>query len=73
MMNSIPNRPAITNVLIKASANSVFRTKLLTNPQAALAEMNLSPEDIEVLAGVEAQNLPEYAQQVKIKLMAERT
>jgi hypothetical protein len=35
--------------------------------------MNLSPEDIEVLAGVEAQNLPEYAQQVKIKLMAERT
>jgi hypothetical protein len=73
MMNSIPNRPAITNVLIKASANSVFRTKLLTNPQAALAEMNLSPEDIEVLASVEAQNLPEYAQQVKIKLMAERT
>lgn len=73
MMNSIPNRPAITNVLIKASANIVFRTKLLTNPQAALAEMNLSPEDIEVLADVEAQNLPEYARQVKIKLMAYRT
>jgi hypothetical protein len=73
MMNSIPNRPAITNVLIKASANIVFRTRLLTNPRAALAEMNLPPEDIEVLAGVEAQNLPEYTRQVKMKLMAYRT
>ena len=73
MMNSIPNRPAITNVLIKASANTVFRAKLLTNPQAALAEMDLSPEDIEVLASVEAQNLPEYARQVKMKLMSYRT
>jgi len=69
-MKSIPNRPAITNVLIKASANVAFRTRLLTDPKDALAEMNLPPEDVELLVGVQAPSLPEYARQVKVKLMA---
>ena len=66
----IPNRPAISNVLIKASANIAFRTKLLDNPQNALADMRLSPEDIEILADVQASTLKEYAVQVKTRLMA---
>lgn len=70
MMNFIPNRPAISNVLIKASANVAFRAKLLTNPHDAVAEFNLPPEDAEILTGVQALTLPEYARQVKVRLMA---
>lgn len=70
MMNLIPNRPAISNVLIKASANVAFRAKLLTNPQDVVAELNLPPEDAEILAGVQALTLPEYARQVKVRLLA---
>lgn len=69
-MKPVPNRPAISNVLIKASANIVFRAKLLTSPQDALAELNLPPEDIELLADVKALTLPEYARQVKDRLAA---
>ena len=69
-MKPVPNRPAISNVLIKASANIVFRARLLTNPKDALAELNLSPEDIELLADVKARTLPEYARQVKGRLTA---
>jgi len=68
-MNIIPNRPAISDVLIKASANVAFRAKLLTSPQDALSEMNLPPEDIEILANVRAPNLKEFAQQVKMRLL----
>ena len=66
---SIPNRPAISNVLIKASANVAFRSRLLTDPQNALAEMNLPPEDVAVLAGVQAPTLKEYARQVKMRAL----
>lgn len=69
-MQSIPNRPAISNVLIKASANVAFRTRLLAAPEAVLAELNLTPEDAEVLSNVHALTLPEYARQVKLRLMA---
>lgn len=69
-MQSIPNRPAISNVLIKASANVAFRAKLLTTPKDALAELNLPPEDVEILVGVHAPTLPEYARQVKVRLLA---
>jgi hypothetical protein len=69
MMRSVPNRPAISNVLIKASANVVFRTRLLSDPQDAVAEMDLPPEDLEVLAGVHAPTLKEYARQVKMRAM----
>jgi hypothetical protein len=69
-MKPVPNRPAISNVLIKASANIAFRAKLLTSPEAALAELNLPPEDTEILANVRALTLPEYARQVKLRLMA---
>ena len=67
-MKSITNRPAISDVLIKASANGSFRAKLLTSPQDALAEMNLPPEDAEILTDVKAPTLKEYAHQVKQRL-----
>lgn len=70
MMKPVPNRPAISNVLIKASANIAFRAKLLTAPKDALSELNLPPEDAEILASVQALTLPEYARQVKLRLMA---
>lgn len=69
-MKPVPNRPAISNVLIKASANITFRAKLLTAPKDALAELNLPPEDAEILTGVHAMTLREYARQVKVRLMA---
>jgi hypothetical protein len=69
MSAQVPYRPAISNVLVKASANVVFRTRLLTSPQEALAEMNVPPEDAEILTAVHAPTLSEYARQVKTKLM----
>lgn len=69
-MQFIPNRPAISNVLIKASANVTFRAMLLTSPQDALADMDLSPDDVEILTDVQATSLPEYARQVKTRLMS---
>jgi len=65
----VPNRPAISNVLIKASANVAFRVRLLTDPRGALAEMNLPREDAEILTGVQASTLKEYAHQVKMRLL----
>jgi hypothetical protein len=72
IVGSIPNRPAISNVLLKASANVTFRVRLLTNPEDALAEMNLPPEDVELLAGVTTPTLQEFARQVKTRLMVNR-
>jgi len=69
-MKSVPYRPAISNVLIKASANSVFRAMLLDNSYGVLIGMNLPPEDIRILANIEAPTLKEYASQVKMRLMA---
>lgn len=68
-MKTVPNRPAISNVLIKASANVVFRNRLLASPQDALLDMNVPPEDVEILAGVQATNLKEYAFQIKQRLL----
>jgi hypothetical protein len=68
-MKPIPNRPAISNVLIKASANITFRAKLLTSPHDALAELNVPPEDAEILANIQALTLPDYARQVKMRLL----
>ena len=65
----VPNRPAISNVLIKASANITFRSMLLSSPHEAVAEMNLPPEDIEILSNVQAPTLPDFARQVKMKLL----
>jgi len=69
MTKSVPNRPAISNVLIKASANVVFRSMLLNDPRNALAGMDLPPEDAEILVGVRANNLRDYARQIKTILM----
>jgi hypothetical protein len=70
MMQVIPNRPAISNILIKASANGAFRAMLLASPMEALADMGLSADDVEVLADVRASTLPDFARQVKVRLMA---
>jgi hypothetical protein len=69
IMKSVPNRPAISDVLIKASANGAFRARLLVSPDEVLTEMNLPPEDAEILAAVQAPTLKEYARQVKMRLM----
>ena len=68
-MKSVPNRPAISDVLIKASANEAFRARLLSSPQQALIGMNVPPEDAEILADVQAPTLREYARQVKTRLL----
>jgi hypothetical protein len=68
-MNSVPNRPAISDVLIRASANASFRIKLLTDPKEALTDMNVPPEDAEILTDVQAQTLKEYARQIRVKLL----
>ncbi len=71
-VKTVPNRPAISDVLIRASANVAFRARLLTNPKDALAEMNLPPEDVEILTDVQAPTLKEYARQVKMRLLVVR-
>lgn len=69
MIKSVPNRPVISDILIKASANAAFRTRLLTNPEEVLNEMNLPPEDAELLTNVRAHTLKEYASQIKMRLL----
>ena len=69
-IQAVPNRPAISDVLIKASANVAFRAVLLTSPTDALADMDLPPDDVEILADVRASTLPDFARQVKTRLMA---
>jgi hypothetical protein len=71
-MRTVQNRPAISNLLVKASANSAFRNRLLSCPQDALVEMNLPPEDVELLAGLRANSLRDYACQVKQRLLLRR-
>jgi hypothetical protein len=66
---SIPNRPAISNVLIKASANPAFRIRLLADAEDAVAEMNVPPEDVKILTDVRTATLQEYASQVRTRLM----
>jgi hypothetical protein len=43
---------------------------LLASPYSVLAEMNLPPEDIQILASVKAPTLKEYASQLKMQLIA---
>ncbi len=69
-MKPVPNRPAISDVLVRASANVAFRARLLTSPKEAVAELDLPAEDAEILASVKAPTLPEYARQVKVRLIA---
>jgi len=65
----VPNRPAISDILIKASANGVFRARLLHSPHEALAGFEIPPEDADILTTVRASNLKDYAQQVKLRLL----
>ena len=71
-MNTIPYRPAISDILVKASANGIFRAQLLTSPNDVLAGLNLPPEDMHILAGIQAPTLKEYAHQVKTRLTEEQ-
>ena len=64
----VPNRPAITDVLIKAIANPKFRAKLLASSKEALEDLNLSPDDVDILLQIQGKTLQEYAHQLKIKL-----
>jgi len=41
----------------------------LSNQEAVLDEMNLSPDEAALLADIDAPNLKEYAQQVKFRLV----
>jgi hypothetical protein len=68
MKTTVPNRPAISDVLLKASANGAFRARLLDSPRQALAGLNVPPEDAEILE-VPAPSLKEYAHAVKMRLM----
>jgi hypothetical protein len=68
MKTTVPNRPAISDVLLKASANGAFRARLLDSPREALAGLNVPPEDAEILE-VHAPSLKEYAHAVKMRLM----
>ena len=70
LTKSVPYRPAISDVLIKASANSVFRKMLLASPYSVLAEMDIPAEDVQLLASVKAPTLKEYALQLKTQLIA---
>jgi hypothetical protein len=65
----VPNRPAISDVLLKANANASFRKRLLTDPKNALAGMNLPPEDFEILTEVATSNLKDFARQVQMRLV----
>ena len=64
----VPNRPAISDILIKASANGAFRARLLHSPHEALAGFEIPPEDAAILTTVQASSLKDYAQQVKLRL-----
>lgn len=69
MMNTMPNRPAISDILLKASANVAFRSRLLSSPKDVLAELDVPPEDAEILGSVQAPTLSEFARQVKLHLI----
>lgn len=66
---AIPNRPAISDVLIKACSNGIFRSQLLNSPHEALAGLEIPPEDAAILTTVQASSLKDYAQQVKLRLL----
>ena len=69
MKTIVPNRPAISDILIKASANGVFRARLLHSPHEALVGFEIPPEDAAILTTVQASSLKDYAQQVKLRLL----
>jgi len=56
-------------VTVSPKAYLARRSRLLTSPHDALAEMNLSPEDTQILADVQAPTLKEFARQVKVRLL----
>lgn len=65
---SVSNRPAISRVLVRASVCGRFCERLLAGPPEALLELGLPQEDLDVMAGIKAGSLAEFAAQLKLKL-----
>ena len=68
-MNQVPYRPAISDLLVRASASTSFRSRLLAGTQD-LTSMGLCPEELEVLNGIQATTLGDYAGQVRERLLS---
>jgi hypothetical protein len=71
-MNNRPYTPyrfSISNLLILASANVSFRKRLLSGRQD-LSDFGLCPEDAQVLDGIQATTLGDFASQVRSRLQA---
>ena len=65
---AVPYRPAISDVLVRASANVNFRSKLLYAPLELLNSMDIPVEDTEMLTNIYAQTLNDFARQLKNRL-----
>lgn len=65
---AVPYRPAISDVLVRASANVDFRSKLLYAPLELLHGMDIPMEDAEMLVNIYAQSLNDFARQLKNRL-----
>ncbi len=61
----IPNRPFISDLLIRASADILFRMRLLTDIESVLAEVNLPAQDTKILKKIRARSLAEFSYQVE--------
>ncbi len=64
-IKAIPNRPFISDLLIRASADILFRIRLLTDVESVLAEVNLPAQDTEILKKIRARSLAEFSYQVE--------
>jgi len=65
---AVPYRPVISDILVKASANVNFRSKLLYAPLELLNGMDIPVEDAEIIANIYAQTLNDFACQLKNRL-----
>ncbi len=65
---AVPYRPAISDILVKASANINFRFKLLQTPFELLNDMDIPVEDVEILMNIYAPTLNDFAHQLKNRL-----
>ena len=63
----------ILAVVVGLVVVNVIRPGVGAVDEDTLAEMELPPEDVEVLNGVQASTLKEYARQIKMRLMVLRS
>ncbi len=67
-MNNI-NKPAITNLIIKATADKRFSHFLLADPQGAMEAVGLPESDRTFLADIQAKTMIEFLHQIKARLL----